>query len=199
MFDCPLDRTYRGKPDFIWFGVNPGTDKEDWARFDTHSEETRDFDFQAKWGRSEASTKRMNKLRSFLGDDMFRRTTHCELFFWCSADTGKSFKDRYGYGFIKDNPHWDFCCGINRELIERIRPRAVLAESRPKLSEYASGLELLPGRTHHDAAGGVLVEERKLNGGIPFYCFDHVSALGDSISRRPAVKAKIAELLSWPV
>ena len=195
VFDCPLDRTYSGKPDYIWFGVNPGTDTEDWQRFGSNSEETRDFDFQAEHGRSKASTTRINALRVFLGDEVFHRTTHCELFFWCSSNTGKAFKKRYGYTF-EDNPHWDFCCEINRKLIERVRPKAVMAESRNKLLLYETRLGLQPGQTHRNVAGDVLVEQRWLNGGIPFYCFDHLSALGVYIRRRPEVSVKIAELLS---
>ena len=38
--------------------------------------------------------------------------------------------------------------------------------------------------------------KRWLTGGIPFYCFDHLSALGVCIRRRPEVKVKIAELIS---
>lgn len=194
VFDCPLDRTNVAKPDFIWFGVNPGTDEEDWRRFSTNSEETRDFDFQAEYGRSKASEGRKEKLRRFLGADRFRRTTHCELFFWCSKDTGADFKKRYGYPF-NGNPHWDFCCAMNKRLIERVKPIAMLAESRPKLPIYEHRLGLRPGRTHQDDKGDVLVEERRLDGDIPFYCFDHLSSLGHAIARRPAVRDNVAALL----
>ena len=125
---------------------------------------------------------------------MFRRTTHCELFFWCSKDTGGAFKERYGYPF-NSNPHWDFCCDINRRLIERVKPIAVLAESRRKLPIYERRLNLQPSSVHRNGNGDVLVEERRFDGGIPFYCFDHLSSLGDAIARRPAVRDKIAALL----
>lgn len=194
VFDCPLDRANVAEPDFIWFGVNPGTDEEDWRRFSTNSEETRGFDFQAECGRSAASARRMEKLRRFLGADRFRRTTHCELFFWCSRDTGSAFGRRYGFPF-NSNPHWDFCCAINKRLIERVKPIAVLAESRPKLHIYERRLGLRPGSTHRNDKGEVLVEERRLDGDIPFYCFDHLSSLGDAIARRPAVRDKVAALL----
>ena len=194
VFDCPLDRSNLDRPDFIWFGVNPGRDEEDWRRFPCNTEETRDRDFQAEIGRSKASKKRMRKLQQFLGADVFQRTTHCELFFWCSTDTGSAFKERYGYPF-GSNPHWDFCCDINRRLIERAKPVAVLAESRPKLLIYERRLNLQPGSAHRNDNGDVLVEERRFDGGIPFYCFDHLSSLGDAIARRPAVRDKIAALL----
>ena len=194
VFDCPLDGTNVAKPDFIWFGVNPGKDDEDWHGHPSNCEESRDFDFQAELGRSTASKNRMAKLRRFLGDDMFRRTTHCELFFWCSKDTGSAFKERYGYTF-DSNPHWDFCCAINKSLVERVKPVAVLAESRPRLPIYERRLNLRPGRVYETDEGDVLVEERWFDGDIPFYCFDHLSALSTAISRRPAVKDKIAALL----
>ena len=136
----------------------------------------------------------MEKLRWFLGADVFRRTTHCELFFWCSTNTGGAFKARYGYPF-SNNPHWDFCCAINRCLIERVKPIAVLAESRPKLPIYERRLGLRPGRVHRDDKGDVLVEERRFGNDIPFYCFDHLSSLGQAIARRPAVRDKVATLL----
>ena len=61
VFDCPLDRSNLDRPDFIWFGVNPGTDEEDWRRFPHNGEETRDRDFQDKLGRSTASKRRMQE------------------------------------------------------------------------------------------------------------------------------------------
>ena len=48
-----------------------------------------------------------------------------------------TFDERFGYSFAT-NPHWDFCCQINRELIKRIQPKAVLAESREKLGIYSA-------------------------------------------------------------
>ena len=193
VFDCPLDSTYRGKPDYVWFGVNPGSDCEDWKRSAKNSEETRDFDFQTECGRSSASANRMNKLRGFLGPERFKRTTHCELFFWCSKDTGSNFKNRFGYQFAK-NPHWEFCCEINRCLIQRVQPNAVLAESLRKLHLYKDRLGLQPFKTHQCAEGKVLVEELRLDGGIPFLCFDHLSARTSS-QRRGDIKKKVAMLL----
>ena len=194
VFDCPLDRSNLARPDFIWFGVNPGTDEEDWRQLPSNTEETRDLDFQTEFGRSAASARRMVKLWRFLGADVFRRTTHCELFFWCSRNTGRAFKERYGYPF-NSNPHWDFCCDINRRLIERVKPIAVLAESIRFLSIYERRLNLQRDHVYLDDNGDVLVRERRFDGGIPFYCFDHLSSLGDAIARRPAVRDKIAALL----
>lgn len=51
-FDCPLDRSNLARPDFIWFGVNPGTDEEDWRQLPSNTEETRDLDFQTEFGRT---------------------------------------------------------------------------------------------------------------------------------------------------
>lgn len=197
VFDCPLDRTNVAKPDIIWFGVNPGQDEEDWRRRPARSEETRDHDFQAECGRSKASAERMEKLRQFLGAGVFRRTTHCELFFWCSKDTGPAFRERYGFSF-EANPHWNFCCDINRRLVARVKPIAVLAESRRRLPLYERRLSLRPSHVHRNDRGDVLVNEQRLDGDIPFYCFDHLSYLFSyrcPKERRLAVKEKVAALL----
>lgn len=175
VFDCPLDRSYKGKPDFVWFGVNPGDDEDDWKRDKKNREESRDYDFQVELGRSKASAARMKYLRDFLGDEMFRRTTHCELFFWGSKDTDRAFEDRYDYGF-DNSPHWDFCCKINLELLQRAQPRAVFAEGRRLMRHYERRLGLLPGRQHRSANGELLIEERRLESGAPFFCFDHQRA-----------------------
>lgn len=124
---------------------------------------------------------------------MFRRTTHCELFFWCSEDTRRTFKERYGYPF-DSNPHWGFCCAINKSLIERVKPVAVLAESRRRLPIYERRLNLRPGRVHETDEGDVLVEERRFDGDILFYCFDHLRARIPT-AHRQAIKDKIAALL----
>ena len=29
VFDCPLDPTYEGPTEFVWLGLNPGSDAED--------------------------------------------------------------------------------------------------------------------------------------------------------------------------
>ena len=117
----------------------------------------------------------MGKLCRFLGADVFRRTTHSQLFFWCSTDINTAFKERFGYSFRK-HPHWDFCSAVNVALIERLRPKAVLAESRPTLRLYEHRFGLLPAKTHWSDGGMPLIEERRFASGVPFYCFDHLSA-----------------------
>ena len=190
VFDCPLDRSYEGPTEVVWLGVNPGSDAEDWERHGVNTEETREYDFQVEHGRSKGSSSRMRKLRQFLGTDMFRRTTHSQLFFWCSKDTTRAFEERFEYRF-RDNPHWDFCCEVNLALIERIEPKAVMAESRPTLALYEHRFGLLPAKTHFNEAGKPLIVERRFAGGLPFYCFDHLSARRGHTE----VKAKLGELL----
>ena len=193
VFDCPLDPSHDGPTEYVWLGLNPGGDDEDWARHGINTEETREYDFQVEHGRSRGSTHRLRKLRAFLGDDVFRRTTHSQLFFWCSDGINQAFRDRYGYTF-QDHPHWDFCCEINRALIDRIQPKAVFAESRPTLRFYEGRFGLLPGPTHRNAAGQVLIVERRLESGAPFYCFDHLSARRNHAE----VRAKLSDLLCGP-
>ena len=33
VFDCPLDKAHAGKPDFVWLGLNPGSDETDWQKW----------------------------------------------------------------------------------------------------------------------------------------------------------------------
>ena len=197
VFDCPLDKAHAGKPDFVWLGLNPGSDETDWQKWPSgpNMEETRDCDFQVKYGRSPGSEKRMKQLRQFLGNDLFSRTTHCELFFWCSPDTGESFKNRYGYGFA-ENPHWEFCCKMNKALISRLDPKAIFAESRRRLSHYEKRLGLTTRISHLDNPGdkNVLIEELRFDGRIPFYCFDHLSARISNV-RRNQIKDNLDLLL----
>ena len=197
VFDCPLDKAHAGKPDFVWLGLNPGSDETDWQKWPSgpNMEETRDCDFQVKYGRSPGSEKRMKQLRQFLGNDLFSRTTHCELFFWCSPDTGTSFKDRFGYGFA-DNPHWEFCCSMNRALITRVDPKAIFAESRGRLRYYERHLGLTSMNLPLDNSGNkeTMIEERLFDQRIPFYCFDHLSARISNV-RRNQIKDKLNLLL----
>ncbi len=196
VFDCPLDPKYRCKPDYIWFGINPGNDSSDWARLPYNTEETRDYDFQEKHGRSKASKTRMDKLRCFLGAERFRQTSHCEFFFWGSPDTRKAFRQRYGYNF-KGNPHEGFCWRLNLELIERVRPKAIFAEGKAQLSLWKQRVTLTDCRSHLAPDGTTLLEEGRLfEGQTAFYCFDHLSALGNSIKFRPLLRRQLFELLA---
>lgn len=190
VFDCPLDPSYKGPTEFVWLGLNPGSDDEDWERHGVNTEETRQYNYQVEFGRSTASATRMRRLYNFLGAEMFSRTTHSQLFFWCSRDTNEAFKERFGYRF-RDNPHWTFCCETNVALIERIRPKAVMAESRPTLALYERDFGLLPVKTHRSEVGDALIEERRFANGVPFYCFDHLSARRGHAN----VRAKLKELL----
>ena len=194
VFDAPLHPDYKGSPEYVWLGVNPGSDDEDWNRpSSSNTEETRDCDFQLINGRSKASNKRMNKLRKFLGHDRFQKTTHCELFFWGSSDT-KRASDRYGYSF-ENNPHWDFCTRMNLALIQKIRPKAVFAERRNLLELYRDKLGLEFVTTHYSDELAPLIAEYRFKEGYPFYCFDHLSAVGKAIPRRELVKQRLIELL----
>ena len=194
VFDCPLDQQYTRKPRFVWIGVNPGSDCDDWMRLPENTEESRDYDFQIEHGRSEGSANRLSNLRHFVGENVFCRMTHSQWFFWGSKDATKSFKARYEYS-LRNNPHWAFCCGMNRSLIERARPLAVLAEGRwiARLNACRLGLQKVCDHKHAD--GDTLIEEWVFDGELPLYAFDHLSALGKSIPLRPALRERLAALL----
>ena len=194
VFDCPLDRTHRGWPRFVWMGINPGDDDGDWARLPENSEESRDCDFQVVHGRSAGSKERLDRLEAFVGPAVFQAMTHSQWFFWGSKNAGKCFKARYGYS-LRANPHWTFCCEMNRELIARARPVAVMAEGRWIAKLNARGLGLQRGPEHKSADGEILIEEWRFESDVPFYTFDHLSALGKSIPLRPKVRELLADLL----
>lgn len=194
VFDCPLDPRHTDKPRFVWIGVNPGSDCDDWARLPHNTEESREYDFQVEQGRSEGSESRLNNLRHFVGQSVFRSMTHSQWFFWGSKNASKAFKERYGYS-LRNNPHWAFCCEMNRTLIQRARPLAVLAESRWIAHLNACRLGLQKGCDHTNVDGDTLIEEWRFDGELPFYAFDHLSALGKSIPLRPALRERLALLL----
>ena len=176
VFDCPVNKSHVGRPSFIWLGLNPGGDDHDWKRHPQHTEESRDYDFQEAHGRSKGSKDRMGKLEGFVGNDVFRSMTHSQWFFWCSNNATDEFKKRYGYSY-RGNPHWDFCCAMNRDLIKRARPLAVMAESKKAASMNASRMGLRKAADHKNADGTTLVEEWRFDDEIPLYSFDHLSAL----------------------
>ena len=65
---------------------------------------------------------------------------------------------------------------MNLALIDRIQPRAVFVESRPLLKRYESEFELTPVATYYDKDRNPILETLRLERGIPFYCFDNLSA-----------------------
>ena len=64
VFDCPLEKSFVTKPEFIWIGVNPGDDAGDWDKTaGKNSQETRAFDFQENVGRSRNSQRRRKQFK----------------------------------------------------------------------------------------------------------------------------------------
>ena len=99
---------------------HPSEGDDDWNLCPHNTEETRDYNFQLEYGPSVGSQRRLKKLRWFLGDEMFRRTTLTMLFFWSVNDIRTAFTERFGYAFNK-HPHWNFCSETNLALIDRMR------------------------------------------------------------------------------
>ena len=65
---------------------------------------------------------------------------------------------------------------MNLALIDRLRPRAVFAESRPLLERYEHEFGLIHVATYYGADDYPSLEERRFKDGTPFYCFDNLSA-----------------------
>ncbi len=187
VFDCPFNSTNRNKPDFIWIGLNPGNDSYDMNREKgngrENTEETRDKDFQNIFHRSDGSRKRMKKIKDFLGQNIFDKTTHTELFFWCSADIGKDFERRYRTKF-HSSPHLNFCLEMNRQLILRIAPKLIFLEGMNKAHSYIdilrrvfsiSKVKSIPVETSDYSR---YIDIYLLDNKFELYNFDHLSARG---------------------
>lgn len=193
VFDCPFDANSSEQPKYIWIGLNPGDDTDDWAKTNNqNTEETRDYNFQEIYGRGRRSRKRMDKVRKFLGDEFYGLTTHTELFFWGSKDTSKDFTLRYGTSF-NDSPHMQFCCGLNRQLIDRIEPKAIFFESVGKIDLLKRHFPLQ--LQQQERVGPRPVDIYSLDGKYKLINFDHLSALGDAIKYRPEVSNLVRSFL----
>ncbi|MCY4093567.1 MAG: hypothetical protein OXG05_00420 [Gammaproteobacteria bacterium] len=175
VFVSPLDRSYAGRTEYVWLSVHPGDGEDDWELCPCNTEETRLYNFQYEYGPSIGSQRRVKKLRWFLGDEMFCRTTLTMLFFWSVKDIGSSFTSKFGYTLNK-HPHWDFCTELNLALINRLQPKAVFAESRPLRQRYEREFKLTPVATYYDQHRHPILEILRFKNGIHFYCFDNPSA-----------------------
>ena len=195
VFDCPFGLASDAKPKYIWMGLNPGDDTNDWSVTENkNSEETRDYDFQRAIVRSSGSARRMTKLRSFLGDEVFNLTTHTQLFFWCSKNIKEDFYNRYQTSF-QLSPHIAFCCNLNRALIDRIEPRAIFLESRKNIKIFKNYFKLDFVRSYPILNSPVdiyMLEDK-----FKLINFDHLSALGNSIKARPEVSSLVRGLLEF--
>ena len=107
VFDCPLDPSYEGRVEYVWISVYPSEGADDWDTCSGPTEETRDYNFQQNYGRSSGSQRRMTKLRWFLGDRLFQRTSLTMQFFWSVHGVEAAFRERFGYTFNR-HPHWNF-------------------------------------------------------------------------------------------
>ena len=152
VFDCPLDRSYRGRAEYVWLSVHPSEGDDDWDLCPHNMEETRDWNFQLEYGPSVGSQRRLKKLRWFLGDETFRHTTLTMLFFWSVSDIRTAFTEKISYTFNKQLRS-NFFSETNLAVIDRMRPRAVFAESRPLLNRYEHEFGLIPVATYYDADG----------------------------------------------
>tara|TARA_Y100001936_G_C15887501_1_gene566183 strand:- start:169 stop:864 length:696 start_codon:yes stop_codon:yes gene_type:complete len=199
VFDCPLNNDKKNcKPDYLFIGINPGDDTSDWSRTNNeNAEETRDSNFQEDFGRSTNSKSRMTKLKNFLGEigeDIFDKTTHTELFFWCSKDKDKDFIGRYGHSY-ESSPHLEFCIRLNKSLIDRIEPKAIFLESHENMKYLKNYFHLNKLKVHQ--IGQRKVIEYLLEDKYLLINFDHqrflssrpekgeiIETIGDIIHRR---------------
>ncbi len=183
VFDLPFVSEER--PEFILISANPGDDTDDWkATNGARDEETRDRDFQAIFGRSNGSRRRLDKVQAFLGGLTFRKTTQTQAFFWCSKNTEKEFQNRFGYKY-DDNPHQRFCAELNLKLIERLDPKAIFVEGHGNVSALSAVTSCVQVKDYqHSESGYIFLKEWILSGTYPLFSFTHLSALGNHLRER---------------
>ena len=194
VFDLPFVAEER--PEFILISANPGDDTEDWkATNGARDEETRDRDFQAIFGRSNGSRRRLDKVQAFLGGLTFRKTTQTQAFFWCSKNTEKEFQNRFGYKY-DDNPHRRFCAELNLKLIERLNPKAIFVEGHGNVSALSEITSCDHAEDYqHSESGYIFLKEWKLSDTYPLFSFTHLSALGSHLKER----AELSRLLQTKI
>ena len=174
VFDCPLDFQNSDETNYIWMGLNPGNDTDDWLKTNgRNDEETRDRDFQEIFGRSRGSKRRKTQIKNFSGSSIFRKTTHTKLFFWCSKKLTDDFQKRYGTSF-STSPHLEFCITLNKELINRVQPKAVFFESLDKIKDVGHVFNLSKLKTHQ--VGSRRIDEYLIDEKPRLLNFDHLSA-----------------------
>jgi len=174
-------------------GINPGNDEEDWGKTNyMNDEETRERNFQEIYGRSRGSKTRMTKLKTFLGQSVYDRTTHTELFFWCSKNLDRDFKNRYSTSF-NQSPHLEFCVRLNMELINRVEPKAIFFESLDKISLVNDYYKLKKIRTHR--ANSRVINEYLLDDRHRLLNFDHLSAGPPASLERTEVSKVVRQLI----
>ena len=193
VFDCPLNFNTSSESDYIWMGLNPGNDEDDWSKTSgRNEEETRERDFQEIYGRSRGSKTRKTKIKNFLGQKVFNKTTHTELFFWCSKDLQNDFQIRYGTSF-QSSPHLYFCINLNRELITRVQPKAVFFESLQNIKILKSAFNLKKLKSY--SAGTRRVDEYLIDKKYRLLNFDHLSSGPPASLERTKVSEVVRQLI----
>ncbi len=194
VFDCPFGKNKKIKPDYIWMGVNPGKDDQDWKiTGEKNDEETRDRNFQDIYGRSTNSKTRMTKIKNFLGDKCFEKTTHTELFFWGSKNTDQFFEERYKTKFL-NSPHLEFCSQINLSLFERIKPIYIFFESLDKIEIFKKFFNIKLKKSFN--VSNRLINEYIVNEKYKLLNFDHLSAGPPASLSRKDVSKFIRDLIN---
>jgi len=192
VFDCPLNFSLSCRPRYIWIGLNPGNDESDWSKTKgNNDEETRDRDFQEIYGRSRGSKTRKTKIRNFLGQTVFDQTTHTEIFFWGSKNLQDDFYRRYGTS-LHSSPHLEFCTQVNRELVDRVKPKAIFFESLDSIKVLEKAFALK--KVDSYPAGTRKVDEYLVDGKYRLLNFDHLSS-GPPASLERAKVAEIVRML----
>lgn len=171
--------------DFVVMGINPGETPYDWKVAPKPTEETSEYDFHAKHGRSPNSLRWLNNIKYFLSTTNVVMT---ECFFWSSRN-GRDFQKRYGK--LQNSPHLSICTELNKELISAYSPRAIVFTG----ISHAKWIARLYGLQH---VHSITENKHKLiehydDGAHPWIFTKHWSgSFGFSTSQRQKTKAYLA-------
>lgn len=144
VYNLPLNKMDVGA-DAVIIGLNPGESISDWVYTENlPTEESSDFDWKDKAGKSRSATKWSGLCEEYIGTS---KVILSQFFFWSSkqigndTNKGETFKQRFGYNF-KGCPHFNFCREHNIDLIKFHQPRIIIAPGTSYADFFAKNYQL---------------------------------------------------------
>lgn len=173
LFALPTPNFDHERPvDLILIGLNPG-ETANCRRIAPgyRHEESFEIDFHANAG--SAVTGRRRWLRNIEKTLPWSNVLMSELFFW-SSPGAKQLEDVYGS--VRNIPYLDFCCELNRELIEIVSPRAVVFTGLSWERLVVERFDLRKRRDlFRDGSSDMRLVESYSSAGRPWFVIPHLS------------------------
>lgn len=194
LFALPIEPASQ-RFDVLVMGVNPGEQPSNWALHCGPTEETLEYDWLAALNQRTGPAKRWRThLQTFCGD---RRALMSEFFFWSSKNAGADFVARFGTS-LRRSPHLEFCCTKNIELINVVRPQAVICPGLSDAAWFARIYELSH-RQDLVAANGHLLVQHFERDAVPWLFTKHWSgSFGFTAEQRQQVRSYIDKVTPAP-